>query len=182
MKSTPQASLRGARPPVRAEAPIPKAARTRQSMLALLALSLSIPAHALPTQTLTIANPSATTAISLTAEIAATDGDRKTGLMNRPAMPEANGMLFLFPGMGQVGFWMRNTLIPLDMLFLRDGTVVGIHANALPMTETVITSPPEVNAVLEVNGGWAARHGVSEGWTVEPVSGRLPEPSAGRRR
>jgi uncharacterized membrane protein (UPF0127 family) len=144
-------------------------------LLAALLFGVSATAHALPVKTLILADPSATAAVSLTVEIASTPDERRTGLMNRPAMPKDAGMLFLFPEPGQVGFWMHDTLIALDMLFISDGEVVAIHPNALPMSETVISSPPDVDMVLEVNGGWSRSHGVTPGWTVgAPPSSRSP--------
>lgn len=61
------------------------------------------------------------------AEVAATPEERATGLMNRPALPDGRGMLFVFPEPTRGGFWMKNTLIPLRILFIRDGTVVEVR-------------------------------------------------------
>ena len=90
-------------------------------------------------------------------EIANSEASRETGLMNRRFMPADRGMLFEFPSEEPVSFWMKNTYIPLDMIFIRrDGAVVAIVANAEPLSETTIPSGAPCIGVLEVNGGVAA--------------------------
>ncbi|HEY2684312.1 MAG TPA: DUF192 domain-containing protein [Steroidobacteraceae bacterium] len=90
------------------------------------------------------------------------------GLMFVKSMAEHQGMLFLFPQVRpQVAMWMKNTYIPLDMLFMdRFGRVDYIKANAKPFSEDIIASPGPEYAVLELNGGAAARLGISVGDTV----------------
>ncbi len=84
--------------------------------------------------------------------------------MFREEMPLSAGMLFIFDSAGSVAFWMRNTLIPLDMIFLGpDGTVSKIHENAIPLDETPIFGGNDIQYVLEINGGLAAQLGLSEG-------------------
>lgn len=112
--------------------------------------------------------------LPLTVEIAATPASRAKGLMFRKDMPEERGMLFLWPEAGERSFWMKNTLIPLDMLFLKDNTVVAVVAWAKPLDETPITPEQDADAVLETNGGWAGRHGVGVGSLLQ-VSGSLPQ-------
>ena len=98
------------------------------------------------------------------AEIALTDEQRTHGLMYRTEMPEDHGMLFVFPVAQPLGFWMRNTLISLDMVFLNeDGLVSFIHKNAIPQDETIIESRGPVSRVLELNGGTAERMGLKVG-------------------
>jgi uncharacterized membrane protein (UPF0127 family) len=97
-------------------------------------------------------------------ELARTDEERARGLMNRRQLAEDAGMLFLFSESEPRAFWMKNTLIPLDMLFIDEGgRVVGLLERAEPLT----TSPRDPGVpsryVLEVNGGWAERHGVRPG-------------------
>ena len=100
----------------------------------------------------------------LHAEIADTDETRRDGLMFRTEMAEDHGMLFVFPEARPLGFWMRNTLIPLDMIFIRDdGTIHHIHQNARPQDETIVPSQGPVSRVLELNGGAAERMGLKEG-------------------
>lgn len=97
-------------------------------------------------------------------EIADTDAERAQGLMNRPSMPRGAGMLFIYPYAQSVSFWMRNTLIPLDMLFVDpEGTVLRIHENAIPLDETGISGGRGVLAVLEINGGMSSDLGIDAG-------------------
>ncbi|WP_255743714.1 DUF192 domain-containing protein [Aliiroseovarius sediminis] len=99
-----------------------------------------------------------------TVEIADDDSERARGLMHRETMPATHGMLFLYDRPREVSFWMKNTLIPLDMLFLRaDGTVARIHHNAVPHDLTPIPGGTDILAVLEVNGGIAKRFGIDAG-------------------
>ncbi len=97
-------------------------------------------------------------------EIADDIEERAEGLMNRPSMPRLSGMLFIYETPGQLTFWMRNTLIPLDMLFVDpDGIVRHIHSNAIPLDETTISGGDGRLAVLEINGGMAKKLGISVG-------------------
>ena len=86
------------------------------------------------------------------------------GLMNRESMAEDAGMLFIFPDVSPKSFWMKNTLIPLDMLFLNaDGSIYSIHENAKPLDPTSIRSGGPVKAVLELNGGASKKLGLKPG-------------------
>jgi uncharacterized protein len=97
-------------------------------------------------------------------EIAADEASREKGLMYRRYMPANRGMLFEFEGEAPVAFWMKNTYIPLDIIFIgRDGAVKRIAANAEPLSEAVIPSGSPAIAVLELNGGVAASIGLSVG-------------------
>lgn len=97
-------------------------------------------------------------------EVARTDAQRAKGLMDRDALAPDAGMLFIFDESAPHGFWMKNTRIPLDMLFLDDGgRIVGIVARAAPMTLELRDPGVPSRYVLEVNGGWAAAHGVAVG-------------------
>ncbi|MCQ0986445.1 DUF192 domain-containing protein [Jiella sp. LLJ827] len=101
-------------------------------------------------------------------ELARTPEARQVGLMNRESMPEGQGMLFEFDETRPVSMWMKNTLIPLDMLFLDEGgTVRRIHTNAQPLSLDIIPSGEPVRYVLELNGGASARYGASVGDTLE---------------
>ena len=85
---------------------------------------------------------------------------RRQGLMRIRELGEFESMIFISnPPIVEV-MWMQNTYIPLDMIYLRDGKVVGITENAQPLSEDLIRSPGPISAVLEVNGGFAARHRV----------------------
>jgi len=100
-------------------------------------------------------------------EIADDVGERAQGLMFRKSMPASAGMLFVYDTPQTLSFWMRNTLIPLDLLFIDSrGLVQHIHSNAVPLDETPINGGDNLLAVLEINGGLAARMGITEGTAV----------------
>src|SRR6218665_3340855 len=103
------------------------------------------------------------------AEIAQKAIDLQVGLMHRKHMDSDAGMLFYFGGgEGEVSFWMKNTLIPLDMIFIRaDGTIAHIHENAQPESLQSAPSRFPVAAVLELNGGESAKRGLKAGDKVE---------------
>ncbi len=97
-------------------------------------------------------------------EIADTDERRALGLMYRTQLASDAGMLFDFKYDQDVAMWMRNTRIPLDMLFIdRTGRIVNIAQRAIPFSEATISSAGPVRAVLEVNGGTADRLGLKAG-------------------
>lgn len=97
-------------------------------------------------------------------EMATTDAQREKGLMFRKSLPEGQGMLFDFHQEQPVSFWMRNTYVPLDMIFIRaDGRVLRIVENAEPLSERMIPSGGPVLAVLEVIGGTARKLGIAPG-------------------
>ncbi|KII18158.1 DUF192 domain-containing protein [Phaeobacter sp. S60] len=97
-------------------------------------------------------------------EIADTIEERAEGLMHRPHMARGAGMLFVYETPQRASFWMKNTLIPLDMLFVDvTGTVRHIHHRAIPGDLTPIPGGDNVFAVLEINGGLAERFGISVG-------------------
>ncbi|MEM6386303.1 MAG: DUF192 domain-containing protein [Pseudomonadota bacterium] len=99
-----------------------------------------------------------------TVEVADTPSERSLGLMHRESMPQSAGMLFVYDAPQRVSFWMRNTLIPLDMVFLDEkGLVASIHENAVPLDETSIFGGDHIQYVLEINGGLAARLGIIVG-------------------
>ena len=102
-----------------------------------------------------------------TAALPSTVDERSVGLMNRESMPQFDGMLFVYDSPRSVGFWMKNTLIPLDMIFLdKTGTVKKVHSNAKPLDENPIMGGNGILAVLEINGGLARKIGISEGWQM----------------
>ena len=106
-------------------------------------------------------------------ELALDDEHRSHGLMFRKKLGPYEGMLFDFFQEMPVAFWMKNTLIPLDMLFIAaDGTIKHIRANAVPQTTDPIPSNYPVRAVLEINGGSAALLGIKPGDKVKhPIFG-----------
>ncbi len=90
--------------------------------------------------------------------------ERAQGLMFVESMPTLTGMLFVYDAPQSVSFWMKNTLIPLDMLFAgADGAIMRIHENAVPGDLTPIPGGDDIQYVLEINGGLSARLGISEG-------------------
>jgi uncharacterized membrane protein (UPF0127 family) len=99
-----------------------------------------------------------------TVQVADDTEERAQGLMNVPEMGTLQAMLFVYDSPQPVAFWMRNTLIPLDMVFAGpDGTISAIHENAVPMDETAIPGGDNVQFVLEVNGGLTKRLGIEPG-------------------
>lgn len=99
-----------------------------------------------------------------TVEVADSDAERSRGLMFREAMATGAGMLFLYERPQRASFWMKNTRIPLDMIFAdAGGRVTRVHARAVPGDLTPIDGGEGVSAVLEINGGLAARLGIAEG-------------------
>ncbi len=105
--------------------------------------------------------------VEVKVEVVATEAKIQKGLMFRRHMPLDAGMLFLMGTEREWPFWMRNTLIPLDMLFIgSDMKVAGIVENAEPLTESLRTVGKPSLYVLEVNGGWSKQHGAAAGAQV----------------
>ncbi len=103
----------------------------------------------------------ATGPIVFDCEVMRTESEREQGLMMRPYMPELRGMLFDFGEIRTVQMWMKDTILPLDMVFIRaDGSIARITANAEPFSTRVLSSGEPVLAVLEINGGLAAKYGI----------------------
>lgn len=100
-------------------------------------------------------------------EIADDPDEQARGLMHRESMPTSAGMYFINERPRRASFWMRNTLIPLDMLFIdASGVVQHIHHEAIPLDETPIPGGDGVLTVLEINGGLARRLGITIGSQV----------------
>jgi uncharacterized membrane protein (UPF0127 family) len=103
---------------------------------------------------------------ALSIEVADTPGERAIGLMNRESLPEDAGMLFDFGADVQVGFWMRDTLIPLSIAFIdKEGMIVHIE-DMEPQTENLHSSPTLYRYAIEVNQGWYTDNGIAAGDTV----------------
>jgi uncharacterized membrane protein (UPF0127 family) len=156
--------------------------RSAAPCLALLALwacrssspSLENDGAPAPRARVSVESPSGRSA-SVRVEVMRTESERERGLMFRQKLGADEGMLFVFPESGDHAFWMKNTLIPLDMIFIAEtGTVVGVVADAEPMT----TVPRSVGApsryVLEVNAGWSAAHAIAKGDRVRFEGVPLP--------
>jgi len=109
-------------------------------------------------------------------ELARSPEDRARGLMFRRSLPENQGMLFDFARDEDIGMWMQNTYLPLDMVFIRaDGTVARVERSATPFSTEIIRAGQPVRAVLELLGGTARRIGLKPGDRV-----RHPVFAAGR--
>lgn len=107
------------------------------------------------------------------AEVASSNPERATGLMNRPSMPIHRGMLFVFPEAGVQCFWMKNTLIPLSIAFLDDaGRIVQI-ADMQPQSLDNHCSAKPVRFALEMNAGWFRSRGLTTGAKINGL-GKAP--------
>jgi uncharacterized membrane protein (UPF0127 family) len=101
---------------------------------------------------------------SFTVELALTPAQQSQGLMFRKSMAPDAGMLFVFPEEREQAFWMRNTYLPLDMIFIRaDGSILSIAERTVPLTDDPVPSRGPARAVLELNGGSAQRLGIKPG-------------------
>jgi len=111
-------------------------------------------------------------------ELATNTAERALGLMFRKELPEGHGMLFDFQTDQQVQFWMHNTYIPLDMIFIAaDGRIAHVAENAKPMSDDLIPSVRPVRAVLEVIAGTARKFGIAAG---DRVTGSIFGKGGGR--
>jgi uncharacterized membrane protein (UPF0127 family) len=140
-------------------------AAARSLFLCLLLLTGTAAAQGLQTyqkQPLTIATASGTH--SFTVELALTPAQQSQGLMFRQSMAADAGMLFVFPEEREQAFWMRNTYIPLDMIFIKaDGSILSIAERTVPLKDDAVPSRGPALAVLELNGGTSARLGIKPG-------------------
>jgi uncharacterized protein len=124
------------------------------------------PAYAANEATIEIVSKTGVHAFAV--ELATNDAERSRGLMFRKDLPEGSGMLFDFFDERPVSFWMHNTYIPLDMIFIRaDGSILHIAENTEPLSDRLIPSGGPVRAVLEVIGGTARKLGIAPGDHVE---------------
>lgn len=142
--------------------------RGRASVAPFLAVILmsglcgGVAARAADTQTLEIATRSGVRIFSV--EIATTEKEKETGLMFRKELADGRGMLFDFSPEQEVSMWMKNTYIPLDMIFIRsDGRILRIAENTQPLSTKIIPSRGLARAVLEVIAGTAKKYGIAPG-------------------
>ena len=136
--------------------------RALRTAFFLVFVMVAGPAWAAELKTLEIASKSGVHVFAV--EIADTDATREKGLMFRKSLPEGQGMLFDFHEEQPVGFWMQNTYIPLDMIFIRgDGSILRIAENTEPLSTHIIPSGGPVRAVLELIGGSARKFGIAPG-------------------
>ena len=97
-------------------------------------------------------------------EMATTEEEKTTGLMYRKELPDGKGMLFDFSPEQQISMWMKNTYIPLDMIFIRaDGRILRIAENTEPLSTRIISSGGLAKGVLEVIAGTAQKYGIQPG-------------------
>ena len=109
------------------------------------------------------------------AEVAKSQEEQARGLMYRQSLAPDRGMIFPYSPPQAVGFWMKNTLIPLDMLFIReDGTIANIAENTVPLSLEMVPSAGPVAAVLEIPGGRSAELGLKAGDKVDWRAADLP--------
>ena len=135
-------------------------------VLALLAAGLLHSAHAMRLETLRLITARGAHVIDV--EVTETPAEKAQGLMFRTRLPDTSGMLFFYETAQEITMWMRNTYIPLDMVFIRaDGTVHRIEARTEPLSENIIASRGDVTACLELAGGAAERLGLKPGDKVE---------------
>ena len=128
---------------------------------ALVAASAAA-ASALPTTTISVETPKGPTTFKV--EVANDHASQEKGLMFRKTMAGNAGMLFDFHTTVMTTFWMKNTILPLDIIFIRaDGTISSIAGNAVPYSEAPIPSSEPIRAVLEINGGRAKALGIEPG-------------------
>ncbi len=112
----------------------------------------------------------------LTVELARTAGERSRGLMFREELAEDGGMLFVFPGDTEAGFWMKDTLIPLSIAFIaEDGVILDVQ-DMEALSEELHRPPAPYRYALEVNQGWFREHGLGRGDRVE-----IPDSVSGAR-
>ena len=110
--------------------------------------------------------------VRVSLEIVADDASRSRGLMYRNHIDDGHGMLFVFDDVSDRSFWMKNTLIPLDMIFIgADGTIVGMKTNTTPLSLAPQSVGKPSKWVIEVAGGYAARAGIATGDKVELPAG-----------
>jgi hypothetical protein len=141
---------------------------TRLLAILILACGSALAEQALPELALEIKGH------QLTAEVAATDPQRATGLMHRRMLPENRGMLFVFPYSAPQSFWMVNTYIPLSIAFIdENGAIVNI-AGMKPLTTDSHSSTRPAKYALEMNRGWFAKRGIKAGSRVEGLKRAPP--------
>jgi uncharacterized membrane protein (UPF0127 family) len=133
------------------------------AMLALLVIGIATTsAYAADLQTLEIATKTGVRVFSV--EVATTEEEKRTGLMYRKELPDGRGMLFDFSPEQEVSMWMKNTFIPLDMIFIgADGRILRIAENTVPQSTKIIPSRGLAKGVLEVIAGTARKYGIAPG-------------------
>lgn len=104
---------------------------------------------------------------TITIEIADDDAERTQGLMYRKSMPDSCGMLFIFDAMQPLSFWMKNTRIPLDIIYIdKDYRIISIAENTEPFSEVSIPSGKDAMYVVEVNAGFCKKNNIATGTKI----------------
>lgn len=139
----------------------------RRVLVVLAVAAVSLPLAACSDEGKLVLNSDSGT-YTFNVEVVDTPQSRAAGLMYRTELADDAGMLFDFKEQREVAFWMRNTLIPLDMIFINSaGVVKSIYVNAIPGDETSIPSGAPVQFVLEIPGGRSVEIGLKPGDTME---------------
>src|ERR1051325_7015887 len=129
---------------------------------ALIVVALNTAVVAASFQTLEIVTRTGVQVFSI--EMATTEQEKETGLMYRKELADGKGMLFDFSPEQQISMWMKNTYIPLDMIFIRaDGRILRIAENTEPLSTKIISSGGPAKVVLEVIAGTAKKYGIAPG-------------------
>jgi uncharacterized protein len=141
------------------------------SLLSFLVLPFAGPAGAQQLQQLEIMSKNGKHVFGV--EMAVTPEEQARGLMFRRELPDRQGMLFDFHREQPTSFWMKNTYVPLDMIFIRaDGRILNIAENTVPLSEALVSSSGPVRAVLEVIAGTSKKLGIAAGdRVVHPIFG-----------
>jgi len=147
-----------------------------RAALALILAACAVPLTACASGGSEVSDTLTTTAVTIamadkqhrfTVEVARTPAQQAKGLMHRTSLPANGGMIFPFANPKFASFWMKNTFIPLDIIFIRaDGSIDRIAENTIPESLEPVVSGGEVAAVLELAGGTAARLGIDESATI----------------
>ncbi len=133
----------------------------------VLLLALALAAACQDRRPTVVLTPKSGKSVAVVVEVADTPDLQQRGLMYRTHLDVDRGMIFLFDEEKDHSFWMKNTVIPLDMIFItREGRVAGIRAGAEPFSLKPIEAGVPSRAVLEVNGGFAAAHALAVGDAV----------------
>jgi uncharacterized membrane protein (UPF0127 family) len=135
-----------------------------QPSFAAALLALALLAGCTDSRPAVVIEPKSGKPVTVFVEVADTPDAQTRGLMYRTHLDPDHGMVFLFDAETDRSFWMKNTPLPLDMIFIsRDGHIVGIHPNAEPFALKTIGVGAPSQVVLEVNGGFAAAHALAAG-------------------
>jgi len=142
-----------------------RAARAMMLVVAASGCSHAAPPEArAPVEPEVVLSPEGRPPVRVRVEVARSEAETQRGLMFRDKLEAGRGMLFLFPQPRHMVFWMHNTYIPLDMIFITTAhRVLGVVESATPLTDDPRGVEGDSQFVLEVPGGWAAKNGVGPG-------------------